>query len=88
MAKYGAKKIVFSSSATVYGKPESVPISENFPLSTTNPYGETKLMIERILKDIWVSDNEWSVAVLRYFIIFGHVGMVRHNGIRAHFEIF
>ncbi|MBE6631752.1 MAG: UDP-glucose 4-epimerase GalE [Ruminococcaceae bacterium] len=67
MAKYGAKKIVFSSSATVYGKPESVPISENFPLSTTNPYGETKLMIERILKDIWVSDNEWSVAVLRYF---------------------
>ncbi len=67
MAKYGAKRIVFSSSATVYGKPESVPISENFPLSTTNPYGETKLMIERILKDIWVADNEWSVAVLRYF---------------------
>ncbi|MEE0969565.1 MAG: UDP-glucose 4-epimerase GalE [Clostridia bacterium] len=67
MAKYNAKRIVFSSSATVYGKPESVPISENFPLSTTNPYGETKLMIERILKDIWVADNEWSVAVLRYF---------------------
>ena len=67
MAKHGAKRIVFSSSATVYGKPESVPISENFPLSTTNPYGETKLMIERILKDIWVSDNSWSVAVLRYF---------------------
>lgn len=67
MAKYGAKKIVFSSSATVYGKPKSVPISEDFPLSTTNPYGETKLMIERILKDIWVSDNSWSVAVLRYF---------------------
>ena len=67
MQKYGAKKIVFSSSATVYGKPASVPITEDFPLSTTNPYGETKLMIERILKDIWVSDNEWSVAVLRYF---------------------
>ncbi len=67
MSKHGGKRIVFSSSATVYGKPESVPISENFPLSTTNPYGETKLMIERILKDIWVSDNEWSIAVLRYF---------------------
>lgn len=67
MAKYGVKRIVFSSSATVYGKPKSVPISEDFPLSTTNPYGETKLMIERILKDIWVSDNDWSIAVLRYF---------------------
>ena len=67
MAKYGAKRIVFSSSATVYGKPKSVPISEDFSLSTTNPYGETKLMIERILKDIWVSDNSWSIAVLRYF---------------------
>ena len=67
MSEFGAKKIVFSSSATVYGNPASVPISEDFPLSTTNPYGETKLMIERILKDIWVSDNEWSVAVLRYF---------------------
>ena len=61
------KKIVFSSSATVYGKPQSVPITEDFPLSTTNPYGETKLMIERILKDLWVSDNEWSVSILRYF---------------------
>ena len=67
MSKYGAKKIVFSSSATVYGKPESVPIKENFPLSTTNPYGETKLMIERILKDLCVADNEWRVAILRYF---------------------
>ena len=67
MSNHGGKRIVFSSSATVYGKPESVPISEDFPLSTTNPYGETKLMIERILKDIWVSDNEWSIAVLRYF---------------------
>ena len=67
MSKYGAKRIVFSSSATVYGKPESVPISENFPLSTTNPYGETKLVIERILSDLCVSDPEWSVSVLRYF---------------------
>jgi len=67
MQKYGAKRIVFSSSATVYGKPESVPIREDFPLSTTNPYGETKLMIERILKDLHVSDNEWSVSILRYF---------------------
>lgn len=67
MSKYNAKKIVFSSSATVYGMPKSVPISEDFPLSTTNPYGETKLMIERILSDIFVSDKEWSVAVLRYF---------------------
>lgn len=67
MSKYHAKRIVFSSSATVYGVPKSVPIREDFPLSTTNPYGETKLMIERILKDTWVADNEWSVSVLRYF---------------------
>lgn len=67
MAKYNAKKIVFSSSATVYGAPKTVPILEDFPLSTTNPYGTTKLMIEQILKDIYVSDNEWSIAVLRYF---------------------
>lgn len=67
MQKYGAKRIVFSSSATVYGKPESVPIREDFPLSTTNPYGETKLMIERILKDVHTADNEWSVSILRYF---------------------
>lgn len=67
LGKYGAKRIVFSSSATVYGKPASVPITEDFPLSTTNPYGETKLMIERILKDLHASDNEWSVSILRYF---------------------
>ena len=67
MQKHGAKRIVFSSSATVYGKPERVPIQEDFPLSTTNPYGETKLMIERILKDVHVADNEWSVSILRYF---------------------
>ena len=67
MQKYGAKRMVFSSSATVYGKPESVPIREDFPLSTTNPYGETKLMIERILKDLHVSDPEFSIIILRYF---------------------
>ncbi len=67
MSKYDAKRIVFSSSATVYGTPKTVPIREDFPLSTTNPYGETKLMIERILKDVWVSDKNWSVSVLRYF---------------------
>lgn len=67
LQKYGAKRIVFSSSATVYGKPESVPIKEDFPLSTTNPYGETKLMIERILRDLWTSDPSFSVSILRYF---------------------
>ncbi|MBQ9797413.1 MAG: UDP-glucose 4-epimerase GalE [Clostridia bacterium] len=67
MSKYNAKNIVFSSSATVYGSPKTVPIREDFELSTTNPYGETKLMIERILKDVWVADHEWSVSILRYF---------------------
>ena len=67
MRKYGCKKIVFSSSATVYGDPASVPIREDFPLSTTNPYGTTKLFIERILEDIYKSDNEWSIILLRYF---------------------
>lgn len=67
MKKYGVKKMVFSSSATVYGNPASVPIREDFPLSTTNPYGATKLMIENILRDVFVSDNEWSIALLRYF---------------------
>lgn len=67
MAEYGVKRIVFSSSATVYGSPEKVPVKEDFPLSTTNPYGTTKLMIEQILKDIYVADKEWSIALLRYF---------------------
>ncbi|PJW13253.1 UDP-glucose 4-epimerase GalE [Geobacillus sp. Manikaran-105] len=67
MQKYGVKKMVFSSSATVYGTPERVPISEDFPLQATNPYGRTKLMIEEILRDLYVSDNEWSIALLRYF---------------------
>lgn len=67
MKKYSCKKIVFSSSATVYGNPKELPIKENFPLSTTNPYGSTKLMIEQILQDIANSDKEFSVAILRYF---------------------
>lgn len=67
MSKYGVKNLVFSSSATVYGMPERVPISEDFPLSATNPYGRTKLMIEEIMRDLHVSDNSWSIALLRYF---------------------
>lgn len=67
MNEYNCKKIAFSSSATVYGKPETLPIKEDFPLSTTNPYGTTKLMIEDILRDLYISDNEWSIAILRYF---------------------
>ena len=67
MNSHNCKKIVFSSSATVYGKPETLPIKEDAKLSTTNPYGTTKLMIERILKDLYHSDNNWSIAILRYF---------------------
>ena len=67
MLRHGVYRIVFSSSATVYGLPKSVPIREDFPLSTTNPYGETKLMIERILKDTANANPELSVCVLRYF---------------------
>lgn len=67
MTKYNVKKMVFSSSATVYGDPASVPINEDFPLSTTNPYGSTKLMIENILRDLYISDKEWSISSLRYF---------------------
>ncbi len=67
MKSYNCKKIVFSSSATVYGDPASVPIDESFPLSTTNPYGTTKMFNERILEDLYISDNEFSVILLRYF---------------------
>lgn len=67
MNEFNCKKIVFSSSATVYGKPKELPIKESFPLSTTNPYGSTKLMIEGILRDLYKSDNDWSIAILRYF---------------------
>ena len=67
MNEFNCKKIVFSSSATVYGSPKTLPIKEDFPLSTTNPYGTTKLYIEGILRDLYVSDKEWSIALLRYF---------------------
>lgn len=67
MAEHQVKRLVFSSSATVYGNPATVPITEDFPLSTTNPYGTTKLMIEQILKDVYLADPEWRIAILRYF---------------------
>lgn len=67
MRKHDVKKLVFSSSATVYGDPASVPIREDFPLSCTNPYGWTKYMNEQILTDIAVSDPDWCVTLLRYF---------------------
>lgn len=67
MHQFGVKKIIFSSSAVVYGNPDIVPIKEDSPLSTSNPYGQSKLMTEQILNDIFISDNEWQVALLRYF---------------------
>ena len=67
MRKYGCKKIVFSSSATVYGPVNKAPYTEDMPTSATNPYGYTKVMIEQILRDVYVSDNDWSVSLLRYF---------------------
>ena len=67
MRKHGVYNIVFSSSATVYGSPKSLPIKEDFPLSTTNPYGSTKLMIEGILQDLYTADNNFSITILRYF---------------------
>ncbi len=67
LAKHGVKKIVFSSSATVYGDPERLPLDETCRLSTTNPYGSTKLMMEQIMQDVYAADNEWNVILLRYF---------------------
>ena len=67
MREFNCKNLVFSSSATVYGNPHTVPITEDFPLSTTNPYGSTKLFIEYILKDLAKSDPEFNIAILRYF---------------------
>lgn len=85
MNEYGCKRIIFSSSATVYGNPKTVPITEDFPLSTTNPYGSTKLMLEQILSDFCVPDPEWSVVLLRYFNPIGahESGLIgeRPNGI-------
>ncbi|MGL4109259.1 UDP-glucose 4-epimerase GalE [Clostridium sp. LP20] len=67
MKKYNVRNFVFSSSATVYGSSEVMPILEEFPLSATNPYGRTKLMIEEILSDLYKSDTSWNIAILRYF---------------------
>ncbi len=67
MREHNVKNLVFSSSATVYGKPKSVPIKEDFPLSTSNPYGSTKLFIEYILKDLYKADPTFNIAILRYF---------------------
>ncbi len=67
MEKYGVYNIVFSSSATVYGDPASVPIKEDFPLSTTNPYGATKLMLENIMQDLYKANDKFSITLLRYF---------------------
>ncbi len=67
MREHGVREMVFSSSATVYGDPRTVPILENFPLGPTNPYGRSKLMVEKILRDIYASGEEWNIALLRYF---------------------
>ena len=67
MRQNGCKNIVFSSSATVYGNPHTVPIKEDFPLSATNPYGRTKLFIEDILRDLYKADKSFNIAILRYF---------------------
>ena len=71
MEKHNCKNIIFSSSATVYGDPHALPIKEDFPLSVTNPYGRTKLILEEILGDIYTADNEWNVVLLRYFNLIG-----------------
>ncbi|HDR8184808.1 TPA: UDP-glucose 4-epimerase GalE [Bacillus thuringiensis] len=71
MQTHNVKKFIFSSSATVYGIPKTSPITEEFPLSVTNPYGQTKLMIEQIMRDVAKADDEWSIALLRYFNPFG-----------------
>ena len=67
MKKHDLRTLVFSSSATVYGEPKTVPITEDFPLSATNPYGRTKLIIEDILRDLYRAEPEWNIALLRYF---------------------
>jgi len=67
MSEYNCKSIIFSSSATVYGDPATTPITEEFPTSATNPYGRSKLFIEEILRDLYVSDPSWKIVLLRYF---------------------
>ncbi|MBN3554176.1 UDP-glucose 4-epimerase GalE [Fictibacillus nanhaiensis] len=81
MKEFGVKKMVFSSSATVYGTAETVPLKEDTPLGATNPYGWSKLMLEQIFSDLYTSDNEWSVALLRYFNPVGahETGLIGEN---------
>ncbi len=81
MIKHNVKKIVFSSSATVYGDPYKVPITEDMPNSATNPYGRTKLFLEQILSDVYVSDKDFSISLLRYFNPIGahHSGRIGEN---------
>ncbi len=67
MQRYNVKNIVFSSSATVYGEPDTLPIQEHFPTSATNPYGRSKLHVEEILQDLHIADNRWNISLLRYF---------------------
>lgn len=67
MTEFGVKRLVFSSSATVYGVAKEMPLKEGMPIGAINPYGRTKLFIEEIFRDLYVSDNEWSIALLRYF---------------------
>jgi UDP-glucose 4-epimerase len=67
MAQFNVKNLVFSSSCTVYGEPQTVPITEDFPRSATNPYGRSKLMLEEILQDLYLADSRWNIILLRYF---------------------
>ena len=67
MANHNVKRLIFSSSATVYGDPHALPIKEDFPLSATNPYGHSKLVVEEVLRELQKADNEWNIALLRYF---------------------
>src|SRR5207245_1654409 len=67
MTRHGVKALVFSSSCTVYGQPEKVPIREDFPVQAVNPYGMTKLAIEKLLADVYRADPGWAISILRYF---------------------
>lgn len=67
MREFDCKTMIFSSSATVYGEPNTIPIKEDFPLSVTNPYGRSKLMVEEFLQDVFIADSCWHIALLRYF---------------------
>jgi UDP-glucose 4-epimerase len=84
MAQHGCRQLVFSSSATVYGNPATVPIPEHAPLSATNPYGQSKLVVEHMLRDLATSDPSWRIAILRYFNPVGahpsgHIGEDPHG---------